>query len=79
MKLLNKIQNIFTLLKYQLCWSHHSILKFSSRPEVGNLQGIAGHIARMIFSAGHIYVLCAKSEKSFSENLVESKKKAKTG
>ena len=30
-KLLNKIQNIFTLLKYHLYWPHHSILEFSSR------------------------------------------------
>ena len=30
---------------------------------VGNLQGIAGHIARMIFSASRIYVSCVKSKK----------------
>ena len=43
---------------------------------MGNLQGIANHIARMMFSAGYIYVSCAKSKKSSSKNLLESKKKS---
>ena len=30
-KVINKIQNIFTLLKYRLYCPHHIILKFSSR------------------------------------------------
>ena len=30
------------------------IITHRHRPRVGNLQGTAGHIARMIFSAGHI-------------------------
>ena len=47
------------------------------KPGVGNHQGITGHIAR-IFSEGHIYVSCAKSKKSSSENLVQSKKKVIT-
>ena len=42
---------------------------------MGNLLGIAGDIARMIFSAGRIYVSCVKSKKSSFENLVESIKK----
>ena len=39
------------------------ILGFTSRFKAGveNLQGIAGHVARVIFSAGRIYVLCVKS------------------
>ena len=47
----------------------------NAKSGMGNLQGIAGHIARMIFSAGHIYVSCAKGKKRSSENLMESKKK----
>ena len=43
---------------------------------VGNLQGIAGNIARKIFSAGRIYVSCVKGKESSSENLVESKKRS---
>ena len=45
-----------------------------SKSGVGNLQGIAGHIARMIFSAGHICVSCANNKKSSPENLVKKKK-----
>ena len=41
--------------------NNHLFLSGESSPGVGNLQGIAGHITRMIFSAGHISGLRTRS------------------
>ena len=73
----NKRKPVFGTLRLngrQLEISKATLHMYNPRSGVGNLQGIAGHIARMIFSAGHIYVSCAKITKSSFENLVGSKK-----
>ena len=74
-------QNFQQIVSYNVCTMslcHYVTFENCFRTGVGNLQGIAGHIARMIVSARHIHVSCVKSKKSSSENLVESNKKVIT-
>ena len=63
---------IFFVISRKLFAVH--ALKLLSRPIdfelcsttwVGNLQGIAVHIARIIFSAGRNYISCVKSKRVF--------------
>ena len=48
-----------------------------ARAGMGNLQGIAGHIASMIFSAGRNYVSCVNSKKKFRKISGEQKRSSR--